>query len=311
MVHRVGQVVERADAADAEPADQAALRRRGATSRSGRPAPRPAGSRAAARRRTPRGEPPLDRPEQHADRDHRDDLADALDLLVEGEHRVGHEGRRVLRIGRHLVGMRGVGIGVRLGGDLGRAPAPPCAALAPGAGRAPPAACARPAAPTGAGRRPRRTPRESRSACARPRGAIGQADQAEGEKVVEADRFLVRAAQVEDELADRVPSTAPMTTPAPRPRARRPRASARPKSPRSCRPSRPRPSSTNGKAVPSLSPASPVSAKRSRSRSPGLGHLHVGGEHRIGRREDAAEQDRRAERQAERRARRRRRSAPP
>ena len=32
----------------------------------------------------------------------------------------------------------------------------------------------------------------------------------------------------------------------------------------------------------------------------GLGHLHVGGEHRIGRREDAAEQDRRAERQAER-----------
>ena len=30
-----------------------------------------------------------------------------------------------------------------------------------------------------------------------------------------------------------------------------------------------------------------------------LGDLHVGGEHRIGRREDAAEQDRRAERQAE------------
>ena len=62
----------------------------------------------------PRGEPPLDRPEQHADRDHRDDLADALDLLVEGEHRVGHERRRVLRIGRHLLGVRGVRVGVRL-----------------------------------------------------------------------------------------------------------------------------------------------------------------------------------------------------
>ena len=56
---------------------------------------------------------------------------------------------------------------------------------------------------------------------------------------------------------------------------------------------------TNGNAVPSLRPASPVSAKRSRSRSVGFGDLHVGGEHRIGRREDAAEQDRRAQRQAE------------
>ena len=56
---------------------------------------------------------------------------------------------------------------------------------------------------------------------------------------------------------------------------------------------------TNGKAVPSFRPASPVRAKRSRSRSAGVAHLHVGGQHRVGRRQDRAEQDRRPQRQAE------------
>ena len=95
-----------------------------------------------------------------------------------------------------------------------------------------------------------------------------------------------------------------------RPGARRPRASASRQLPISCSPSRPRPSSTSGNAVPSFSPASPVSAKRRRSRSPGSATCSVGSEHRIGRREDAAEQDgaRRAAGRA--RARRRRRSAP-
>ena len=43
---------------------------------------------------------PVDRPQQHADHHHGGDLADALDLLVEAQHRVGHEGRCVPRIGR-------------------------------------------------------------------------------------------------------------------------------------------------------------------------------------------------------------------
>ena len=56
---------------------------------------------------------------------------------------------------------------------------------------------------------------------------------------------------------------------------------------------------TNGKAVPSLRPASPVRPKRSRSRSAGRATCTSRGEHRVGGREDRAEQDRRAERQAE------------
>ena len=40
-------------------------------------------------------------------------------------------------------------------------------------------------------------------------------------------------------------------------------------SPNSCRPNRPRPSMTNGKAVPSFSPPSPVKPSRKRSRSVG------------------------------------------
>ena len=62
-----------------------------------------------------------------------------------------------------------------------------------------------------------------------------------------------------------VPSSAPMATPQTASKANQ----RQPASPMSRRPSRPKPSSTTGNAVPSLSPASPVSAKRSRSRSPG------------------------------------------
>ena len=83
VVHRVDEVEERADAADAEPADQRALRLARSSSRqSDRDGDRPDDEQQQGDE-PPRGEVPLDRPQQHADRDHRDDLADALDLLVE------------------------------------------------------------------------------------------------------------------------------------------------------------------------------------------------------------------------------------
>ncbi len=67
---------------------------------------------------------------------------------------------------------------------------------------------------------------------------------------------------------------APMAKPIPRPpivpQARSITAQRQPKVPMSCSPSRPSPRKMNGNAVPSLSPPSPVSAKRRLSRSCGL-----------------------------------------
>ena len=102
------------------------------------------------------------------------------------------------------------------------------------------------------------------------RNAIGQRDQPHGQEVVQAHGLLVFAPQVQHQPADGQaraahPRPGRQRWPKGRPRA----TSASRTSPISCSPSRPSPSMTNGNAVPSLSPPSPVSAKRRRSRSPG------------------------------------------
>ena len=194
------------------------------------------------------------------------------------------------------LGVGDVRVGVRGGRDLGGA-SPAAGRLlraSAGAARLP-----EPAAPAGAGRRRRRTRRGSRR---RGPGARrrrpGRSGRGRGSRRGRPPPCACGAGRAR---AGRpaVPSTAPMPTPARRPRRTSTASQRQPNAPISCRPSRPRPSMTNGNAVPSLSPASPVRPKRRRSRSRRLGDLHVGGEHRVGRRQDAAEQDRSAQRQAQ------------
>ena len=65
------------------------------------------------------------------------------------------------------------------------------------------------------------------------------------------------------------PAITPMVIPPSVPHNTSTNAHCRPKFPISCRPSKPIPSITNGKALPSFMPASQVNVKRSWSRSPG------------------------------------------
>ena len=215
------------------------------------------------------------------------------------EHRVRHERRRVLRIGRDLLGMRCVGIGMRHGGDVGRASAPRCALAASVDRRAAGALRRRlllqPAQGDAGGEHG-----EEAVAVRQAGDAVGQADQAEGEEVVEADRFLVGAAQVEHELADRgAEDGADADAGGHRPehvdREPAPAEAADVVQPEQAEAEQ---HERKGGAVVEAGlagegEAEPVAVAR-------LGDLHVGGEHRVGRREDAAEQDRGAERQAER-----------
>ena len=142
--------------------------------------------------------------------------------------------------------------------------------------------------------------REKAVALRQARQAVGEADQAEGEKVVEADCFLVDAAQIEHELADRGAQC----------RADRDATGHAPDHVER----EPAPAAVADVVQPEQTQAEQHHRKRSAVVEAGLagegeaqaiavarlGHLHVGREHRVGRREDAAEQDRRAERQAER-----------
>ena len=129
------------------------------------------------------------------------------------------------------------------------------------------------------------------------RDAVRQGDQPEGEKFVEPDRLAMDAAQVDNEPADSCTAEGAHDEP------RRPppipgRSSPSPaKSPSSCVPISPSPSMTKGKAVPSFKPRFAGQAEPNGFGVVLVRDLHVGGEDRIGRRQDRAQQHRGAERQ--------------
>ena len=135
--------------------------------------------------------------------------------------------------------------------------------------------------------------REESQRVRRQRHAVTQRDHAEQQEFVEDHRVAPPRAQqahAARERRRRRGSRCPVRRPFPR-RGRR-RSSARRPAPSSWRPIRPRPNKTNGNAVPSLRPPSPVSPKRRLSRSCGAAQLHVRGEHRIRGREHRAEHQR-------------------
>ena len=201
-----------------------------------------------------------------------------------------------LRIGRHLLGVRCVRIGMRPGPRPRRTSAPPLAARID----------------RRAGRRLRRRlllepaqgdaggeHREKAVAVGEAGAPVGQADQAEGEEVVEPHRLLVRAAQVEHELADRgAEDRADADADGHRPdHVDRDPAPAEAAELVQAEQAEAEHHERKGGAVVEAGLAGEGEAQAVAVAR--LGDLHVGGEHRVGRRQDAAEQDRGAERQAE------------
>src|SRR5450755_1479793 len=134
---------------------------------------------------------------------------------------------------------------------------------------------------------------------ARAGAAVGKADEAEREKVVEPRRFLVRAAQVEHELADGgahqgADADARRDAPGHIDRLPAPAGAAE-----IVQAEQAEAEQHEGKRRAVVEPGLASQGEAQAVAVAGLGHLHVGGEHRVGRREDAAEEDGGAHREAE------------
>ena len=288
MADRIHQVVDRADAANAEPAHQHALlalhlRARQAEHDRERPDDEEQQRHEPQQRRLP-----FDAREQRADGQHDEDLGEAFELRIEALHRQHHHDRRVVGRGRRVRPLR-VRAGVEridgqcLGLDLGR-----CGGALLGRLVVDPAQ-----------RQAGREDREKTVAVAGECDAVSQRDEAERDELVGTERLAMVGAQIDDRAAH-----AEAEQPADRqPTADGPQHVDRPPAPAPIaqvvqrQQAQAEHDERERRAVVQAALAGQAEAQA--VAVAGFVDLHLRGQHRVGRREDGAEQHGRAERQFE------------